>query len=616
MTTSSPGSGLPTRWLRLQRIVANQIDVFQRAGLRGNVAFFRRWREARLPRGTYPNGLRVHLSEAAAIRFARRQRTPLVVVRVVGDGSTAGRATPGAEVVGAAVSSPVLDLAWDGDDWAILRERLRRDHPGHDVLLVEDGGGIPTTRDVALLRYAAATYAIDGGRIGIVVPRLRDAAGAAAAGYEWDRIDRRWTHSAEDARYRRGDVPRYVLAAPAHGMLITADAVAAAGEPGDLRALVRAAWRADQRTLALPMVELDVPALRIPEPDDADLAWRTGRAAAARTPDGRLKIVYVLKATTISGGIRTVFEQSAQLLRDGHDVEIWSLQGEPDWIENVVPIRTFANFPALRRALERSDAIAVATWWETALVVWLACVDRGIPVHYVQEFETWFYPGDVISQSAVASIYRREMSLVTIADYQRDELAELGVPATTISSAYDPTKFHRLPGVTRRDDTVLAVGRTFFQKNFALTRAAWRSMGERRPRMQLFGFEPELVDDARMVYEVRPSDERVNELYNEATCFVQTSLHEGFCLPVLEAMAAGCPVVTTDSHGNRDFCVPEVNCIMVEQHDVAGLAAALDRVFSDGELRDRLARAGIETAARHTWPIITAALADHYARLD
>ena len=37
--------------------------------------------------------------------------------------------------------------------------------------------------------------------------------------------------------------------------------------------------------------------------------------------------------------------------------------------------------------------------------------------------------------------------------------------------------------------------------------------------------------------------------------FVQTSRHEGFCLPPLEAMAAGAPVVCTDAHGNRDFCV-------------------------------------------------------------
>lgn len=62
-------------------------------------------------------------------------------------------------------------------------------------------------------------------------------------------------------------------------------------------------------------------------------------------------------------------------------------------------------------------------------------------------------------------------------------------------------------------------------------------------------------------YVERPSDEGVNELFNQATVFVQTSTHEGFCLPPLEAMATGGAVVCTDAHGNRDFCVDGENCL-------------------------------------------------------
>ena len=60
----------------------------------------------------------------------------------------------------------------------------------------------------------------------------------------------------------------------------------------------------------------------------------------------------------------------------------------------------------------------------------------------------------------------------------------------------------------------------------------------------MFGVEPELGPEHGARYFERPSDERVNELFNEATVFVQTSIHEGFCLPLLEAMAAGTPVVS------------------------------------------------------------------------
>jgi glycosyltransferase involved in cell wall biosynthesis len=87
---------------------------------------------------------------------------------------------------------------------------------------------------------------------------------------------------------------------------------------------------------------------------------------------------------------------------------------------------------------------------------------------------------------------------------------------------------------------------------------------------------------------------------NRATALVQTSRHEGFCLPLLEAMAAGAPVVCTDAHGNRDFCRDGENCLMVAD-DPRSVAAALDRLFADAELRERLAREGRRTAEAYGW---------------
>ena len=62
-----------------------------------------------------------------------------------------------------------------------------------------------------------------------------------------------------------------------------------------------------------------------------------------------------------------------------------------------------------------------------------------------------------------------------------------------------------------------------------------------RPELCLFGVEPELAPAGHSRYVTAPTDEGVNELLNQATVFVQTSVHEGFCLPPLEAMAAGDP---------------------------------------------------------------------------
>jgi glycosyltransferase involved in cell wall biosynthesis len=112
--------------------------------------------------------------------------------------------------------------------------------------------------------------------------------------------------------------------------------------------------------------------------------------------------------------------------------------------------------------------------------------------------------------------------------------------------------------------------------------------------------EPRLGPEYGARYFERPSDERVNELFNEASVFVQTSIHEGFCLPLLEAMAAGTPVVSTDAHGNRDFCRHEENCLIADA-DPDAVAAALARLLANSDLRARLVEAGLKTAADYAW---------------
>ena len=164
----------------------------------------------------------------------------------------------------------------------------------------------------------------------------------------------------------------------------------------------------------------------------------------------------------------------------------------------------------------------------------------------------------------------------------------------------DLDTFRPLPDVARRDDMLLALGRSNPLKNLRLTLAAWRRLPHPRPELCLFGTEPELAREPGIRYVTAPSDQEVNELLNQATAFVQTSTHEGFCLTILEAMATGCPVVCTDADGNRDFCVDGENCLMPEARPRA-VAADVRRLLSDPALRSRLAQAGIATAGAYAW---------------
>jgi GT2 family glycosyltransferase len=371
------------------------------------------------------------------------------------------------------------------------------------------------------------------------------------------------------------------------------------------------AWEAGMRVMYFPGASLyhhesvtrgtDVGAR---ERESQRVFWeRWGEFFDARdvhTESGRLRVVYVTEGTGIGGGHRDIFEHLNRLAERGHEVALYTLGEQPDWFELRAPVHSFEFYDELVDALADVDAIKVATWWNTAAPVWRASVLHGIPAYFVQDIETSYYPDDESVRHAVIDSYRPEFRYMTISSWNRERLRELGLDAELIPPGIDLETFRPRAEVSRRGDMVLALGRTNPLKNLPLTIDAWRALPEPRAELCMFGIEPEMATDAGMDYVESPSDERVGELFSQATVFIQTSTHEGFCLPALESMATGGAVVCTDAHGNRDFCVDGVNCLMPEQ-DRSSVSAALERLLSDPELRERLGRAGMETAADYAW---------------
>lgn len=95
------------------------------------------------------------------------------------------------------------------------------------------------------------------------------------------------------------------------------------------------------------------------------------------------------------------------------------------------------------------------------------------------------------------------------------------------------------------------------------------------------------------------TDDQLRALYNSASLYIHPSLYEGFGLTVLEAMAAGCPVVTSDV-----YSLPEVvgdAALLVDPYKVDEIAEAIKTVCLDESMATDLRKRGLERVATFTW---------------
>jgi len=106
------------------------------------------------------------------------------------------------------------------------------------------------------------------------------------------------------------------------------------------------------------------------------------------------------------------------------------------------------------------------------------------------------------------------------------------------------------------------------------------------------------------------NDEQLKGLFAAASVYVHPSLYEGFGLTVLEAMAQGCPVVTSNV-----YSLPEVAgdaAILVDPTSVSAIAEAIESICTDSALASSLTVRGRERIKVFSWETCAAGVLDVY----
>jgi glycosyltransferase involved in cell wall biosynthesis len=220
-------------------------------------------------------------------------------------------------------------------------------------------------------------------------------------------------------------------------------------------------------------------------------------------------------------------------------------------------------------------------------------------------------------KSLIRDSANRANHIITVSEYsKRDIVQTYGIPEDKVTVTYEAAGQEFRPGDKRRareevarrygiaGQFVLYLGRLQARKN--LTRVVEAFAKVRRAglpyKLVLAGrqdslFEPVLarICDLQMKNDVLlpgflPAED-VPLFYNAAEVFLYPSLYEGFGLPVVEAMACGVPVIT--SQGSSLEEVAGDAALLVDPLSESSIAGALQRILEDSALRLRMCEAGL-----------------------
>lgn len=329
-----------------------------------------------------------------------------------------------------------------------------------------------------------------------------------------------------------------------------------------------------------------------------------------------MDITFVIPGNNRSGGVRATVCMANQLLGRGHRVRIvfrrpklltyarhqglLRLAGIRSYAEEVTGWLhgfrgTVERFRELDDLAFKSGEIVVAVGTFTILHVYnlrhsvlKVRYNHGLPDNMTgSELEAWKLPMPTITVSS---------TITPDLEYISGQRVLAVVPNGIDVEEYRPVTSVKRDGIGSLFSLHPAKAPELLVRVFSRLRDAFPEV----PRYA-FGIEKCPAGLAATAYWRYPSVEEAGLIYNRAKIWLVASHTEGFSVPVIEAMACGCVVISTGTYGGRELIRDGINGFLFPRGDIESCLRCIKRVLGDLELERKLVSAGLKTAAGFTW---------------
>lgn len=331
-----------------------------------------------------------------------------------------------------------------------------------------------------------------------------------------------------------------------------------------------------------------------------------------------------------NGGMAMQTRQLARLLpQEGVEVQLLQTNAayRPGLVKNVPVLRAlFRLLPYLWqtwRLAGRVDVIhlmANSGWsWQlfSAPVLWVGWL-RGTPVivnyrggeaqEYLQRSSVWVKPS--LAKAA---------QVVVPSGFLQNVFAQFGIATKIVPNIIDLDLFHPAEGTVRERRFTVVITRNLepiYGLDTAIRCIALVRQSIPGIALKIAGSGPQLAQLQRLVEELeltacisflgRQERADIVALYQSADVMLNPSLVDNMPNSVLEALACGVPVISTNVGGVPHIVEDGRTALLVHPKDPTAMAASLVRLYADTHLQQCLREAGLQLARDFAWPLVKA----------